>query len=143
MKRAILAFFAALVTWLLMVSVLNRGLRIALTGYAVAEPKMTFTVGMMIARLTIAAITSVIAGAVAGWISPMGVRVAWVMGALLLVLFIPEHVRLWNAFPLWYHSTFLVTLVPLVVLGSWLTRTRTSGRPPANGLRGQPAHLSS
>jgi len=143
MKRAILAFLAALVTWLLIVSVLDRGLRITLAGYAVAEPKMTFTVGMMIARVTIAAMTSVIAGAVAGWISPLGVRVAWVMGAILLVLFIPEHVRLWNAFPVWYHLTFLVTLAPLVVLGSWLTRTRRSGRPPANGLSGQPANLPS
>lgn len=139
MKRAILAFLAGLVTWLLVVSVLDRGLRIALAGYAVAEPKMTFTLGMMAARLTIAAITSVIAGAVAGWISPAGVRVAWVMGAILLAVFLPEHVRLWNTFPVWYHLTFLVTLVPLVVLGSWLTRPRTSGRPAADSLGGQPA----
>jgi len=136
MKRAILAFLAGLATWLLVVSVLDRGLRIALAGYAVAEPKMTFTLGMMAARLAIAAVTSVIAGAVAGWISPMGVRVAWVMGAILLAVFLPEHARLWNAFPVWYHLTFLVTLVPLVVLGSWLTRTRTSGRPAADGLSG-------
>jgi hypothetical protein len=139
MKRAILAFLAGLVTWLLVVSVFDRGLRIALAGYAAAEPKMIFTIGMMAARLTIAAVTSVIAGAVVGWISPMGVRVAWVMGAILLAVFLPEHVRLWNAFPLWYHLTFLVTLVPLVVLGSWLTRTRTSGGPAADGLGGQPA----
>jgi hypothetical protein len=142
MKRAILAFLAGLVTWLLVVSVFDRGLRIALAGYAAAEPKMIFTIGMMAARLTIAAVTSVIAGAVAGWISPMGVRVAWVMGAILLAALVPEHVRLWNAFPVWYHLTFLVTLVPLVVLGSWLMRTRPSGGPAANGLGGQPAdHL--
>jgi hypothetical protein len=139
MKRAILAFLAGLVTWLLVVSVLDRGLRITLAGYAAAEPKMIFTLGMMAARLTIAAVTSVIAGAVAGWISPAGARVAGVMGAILLVVFLPEHVRLWNAFPLWYHLTFLVTLVPLIVLGSWLTRTRTSGGPAADGLSGQPA----
>jgi len=54
MKRAILAFLAGLVTWLLVVSVLDRGLRIVLPGYAVAEPKMTFTVGMMASRLAIA-----------------------------------------------------------------------------------------
>jgi hypothetical protein len=140
MKRAILAFLAGLVTWLLVVSVFDRGLRIAIAGYAAAEPKMIFTIGMMAARLTIAAATSVIAGAVAGWISPMGVRVAWVMGAILLAVFLPEHVRLWNSFPVWYHLTFLVTLVPLVVLGSWLTRTRTSGgQAAADGSGGQPA----
>jgi hypothetical protein len=142
MKRAILAFLAGLVTWLVVGSVLDRGLRIALAGYAAAEPKMTFTLGMMAARLTIAAVTSVIAGAVAGWISRGSVRVAWVMGAILLALFIPVHVRLWNTFPIWYHLTFLVTLVPLVVLGSWLARTRTGGSPAADSLGGQPAdHL--
>ena len=142
MHPLLLAFLAGLVTWLIVASVLDRGLRIALAGYAAAEPKMTFTLGMMAARLTIAAVTSVIAGAVAGWISPMGVRVAWVMGAILLAVFLPEHVRLWNAFPVWYHLTFLVTLVPLAVLGSWLTRARTSGGPAADGLSGQPAdHL--
>jgi hypothetical protein len=142
MKRAILAFFAGLVTWLLAVSVLDRGLRIALAGYAAVESKMTFTPGMMAARLTIAAVASVIAGAVAGWIAPKGVRVAWVLGTILLAVFIPEHVRLWNTFPVWYHLTFLVTLVPLVVLGSWLARTRTGGRPATDGLGGQPAdHL--
>ena len=65
------------------------------------------------------------------------------MSAILLVLFIPEHVRLWNVFPVWYHLTFLLTLAPLLVLGAWLTRTRSSGGPAVHGLRGQPPNLSS
>jgi hypothetical protein len=96
---------------------------------------MTFTLGMMAARLTIAAITSVIAGAMAGWIAPLSSRVAWILGVLLLVMFIPDHVRLWTTFPIWYHMTFLVTLVPLVVLGSWLTQARTSDKSVADANR--------
>jgi hypothetical protein len=125
MKRAILAFLAGFVAWVLVVSVLDRGLRLALVGYAAAEPKLTFTLGMMAARLTIGALTSIVAGAVIGWIARSSTAVSCVLGTVLLVIFIPEHVRLWNGFPIWYHLTFLVTLVPLVVLGSWLTRTRT------------------
>lgn len=132
MKRAILAFLGGLVSWVLVASVLNRGLRLALEGYAAAEPKMTFTLGMMAARLTIGAMTSVIAGAMAGWIAPLSSRVAWILGVLLLVVFIPGHVRLWTTFPLWYHMTFLVTLVPLVVLGSWLTRAGRSDKSVAD-----------
>jgi hypothetical protein len=128
MKRPILAFLAGLATWVLVVSLLNRGLRVSLEGYAVAEPRMTFTLGMQAARLAIAAITSLVAGAVAGWIARPSARVAWVLGAVLLAAFIPDHVRLWNLFPLWYHLSFLVTLVPLIVLGSWLTRARTTGK---------------
>jgi hypothetical protein len=138
MKRAILAFLAGLVMWVLVGSVLDRGLRIALAGYALAEPKMTFTLGMMAARLAIGAMTSVIAGAVTGLIARSSARVAWVLGAVLLVAFIPAHVGLWNLFPVWYHLTFLVTLVPLVVLGSWLTRARMSDKPAADGTKRDP-----
>jgi len=126
MKRSILAFVAAFVTWLLVATVLNRALRIGLEGYAAAEPRMSFTLTMMVARLVIAAIASLAAGAVAGRIARAGSYTAWVFAAVLLALFIPEHIKLWQHFPVWYHLTFLVTLVPLVVVGSWLWQ----GRPP-------------
>ena len=121
MKRAILAFVAAAVVWVVVISVLDRALRFIVPGYAVAEPRMAFTFGMMAARLVIAAITSLAAGAVAAVIAPASPRVPWVLGLVLLGVFIPEHFRLWRLFPLWYHLTFLVTLVPLVVLGARLT----------------------
>ena len=38
-------------------------------------------------------------------------------GLLLLVAFIPQHISLWNTFPVWYHLTFLLSLVPLTYLG--------------------------
>jgi hypothetical protein len=124
MKRAIFAFVAGLVTWILVVSLLDRGLRIALAGYAAAEPDLTFTPAMMAARLTMAALTSLIAGAVAGATAPASTYVAWILGAGLLAAFLPEHVMIWHRLPIWYHLTFLLTLLPLVVLGSRLGRTR-------------------
>ena len=96
MKRPILAFAAGLVLWVVVVSVLNRGLRIFLTGYAAAEPTFSFTLGMLFLRLVIAALTSLIAGAVAGWIAPASRRLPVLLGATLLVAFIPVHVRLWK-----------------------------------------------
>jgi len=125
MKRAILAFAAGVVVWVIAISVLDRALRVLLVGYAVAEPMMGFTLGMLLARLTIAVLTSLIAGAVTGWIAPANPRVPVLLGATLLVGFIPVHVRLWSFFPFWYHLVFLVTLVPLVVLGSRLPHMRT------------------
>ena len=122
MKRAILAGFTGIVVWVLVVSLLDRGLRVAIDGYAAAEPKFTFTLGMMVGRLTIAALTSLVAGAAAGLIARTSKRVPWIIGVILLVSFIPSHVALWSRFPIWYHLTFLGTLVPLVVLGSRLAR---------------------
>jgi len=40
-----------------------------------------------------------------------------IAGALLLLLFIPQHVMLWDKFPVWYHMTFLLSLVPLTYAG--------------------------
>lgn len=122
MKRSILAFLAGIVAWAVVVSVLNRILRLSLPGYTAAEPTMTFTLGMKLARLTMAAVASLSAGATAGAIAPRSRRVALILGAFVLACFIPSHIWLWAKFPVWYHLTFLLTLVPLVVLGSKITR---------------------
>ena len=133
MKRPILAFAVGLVVWVLLISVLNRALRIFLPGYAAAEPIMSFTPGMLTARLLIAALTSLIAGAAATWIAPSSARLPVLLGTALLVAFITIHVQLWSLFPFWYHLVFLATLIPLVMLGSWLTRARPIAGATARG----------
>jgi len=135
MKRAILAFAAGLVLWVLAISVLDRALRLFLGGYAAAEPTMSFTLGMLLARLAIAALTSIIAGGVAGWIAPASARVPVLLGAILLLAFLPIHAKLWSLFPFWYHLVFLCSLIPLVVLGSRLTRIGTIDGAAAGGAR--------
>ena len=122
MKRAALAFAAGLVVWLLLISLLDRALRLALAGYADAELTMSFTLGMLVSRLIIAALTSLIAGAIAAWFAPASGPVPLLLGLTLLVAFLPVHLRLWSLFPFWYHVVFLGTLVPLIVLGSRLLR---------------------
>jgi|GEM_PF-5766080 len=42
MKWTIFAVLGGIVTWVLVASLLNRGLRTGLAGYALAEPTMTF-----------------------------------------------------------------------------------------------------
>jgi hypothetical protein len=123
-KRSIAAFFAGLVAWVLIVSLLDRVLRLMIEGYAAAEPQFAFTLGMMVARLSMAALTSIAAGAIMRWIAPASIGPAWALGILLLVAFVPVHVHFWHMLPVWYHLTFLLTLVPLVLIGSWLGRRR-------------------
>jgi hypothetical protein len=124
MKRLIFAIVAGLVVWMLVATLLNFGLRAGIPGYAAAEPTMTFTLGMKIARLTLAALASLAAGAAADSIAPARRGIAWLLGAIILAMFIPVHIQLWARFPVWYHLFFLVTLVPLVALGAALTRSR-------------------
>lgn len=126
MKRYIVAFLVGLASWVLVASLLNRGLRIGLAGYALAEPTLTFTLGMKVARLILGALSSLAAGAATGLIAPSRTSLPWVLGAVILAAFLPAHIHIWEKFPVWYHLVFLGTLVPLVVLGAALTHSRPS-----------------
>jgi len=122
MLRSIFAVLAGLVVWILVATLLNFGLRAGIAGYTLAEPTMSFTLGMKIARLILGALSSLTAGAVTYFIAPARKILPWILGAIILAMFIPAHIHIWAKFPVWYHLTFLVTLVPLVALGAALAR---------------------
>ena len=125
MWRTIASIFAGLVAWAVVVTLLNFGLRAALPGYHDAEATLQFTLAMKVGRLTEAAVTSVAAGVVVGLIEPSRRWAPWLVGLIILAMFLPVHVNLWNKFPLWYHLAFLVPLAPLVALGAALVRNST------------------
>ena len=137
MKRSIIAVMVAAVVWVVVVSLLDRALRVTIAGYAEAEPTFAFTLSMMLARLGIGALSSLAAGAVAAVIARSAAWAPWITGAVFLVLFVPEHVKLWNVLPAWYHLTFLLTLVPLFGAGGLLARRLKAA--PAVGTLGKGA----
>ena len=118
MWRTIAGILAGFVAWVVVVTVLNWGLRLWLPGYVQAEPVMLFTLTMKVARLTIGALSSLAAGAVVRLIAPANRVAPWILGLVMLALFVPDHIHLWSRFPIWYHLTFLITLAPLVALGA-------------------------
>jgi hypothetical protein len=122
MWRAAVSFIVALLAWVLAASLLNRLLRIGLPGYLAAEPAMSFTLIMQLARLAVGACASLVAGYVVARFAPAHARLPLALGALLMLLFLPVHYRLWNQFPLWYHLVFLGSLLPLTLAGARLHR---------------------
>jgi hypothetical protein len=122
MLRAVGSIVAGLVTWAVVVTLLDFGLRAAIPGYHAAEATLQFTLAMKIGRLTEAALTSIAAGVVVSLIAPSRKWAPWATGLIILAMFLPEHVKLWTRFPVWYHLSFLVPLVPLVALGGVLAR---------------------
>lgn len=134
MMRGIGAVAAGLMVWIVVVTVGNVALRGAIPGYGEAEAALrvappgdattatpvAFTLAMMIARLLLGAASSVLAGATVAWVARGNDRAAWILGILLVVLFIPVHVWMWARFPLWYHAAFLVSLLPCSLLGAAL-----------------------
>jgi hypothetical protein len=129
MWRMVASIVAGLVAWVVVVTILNFGLRAAIPGYHAAEATLQFTLAMKVGRLIEAALTSLAAGAVIGWIDPSRRWTPWLVGAIVLAAFLPVHVKLWNSFPAWYHLSFLVPLVPLVVSGAALVRGSGSRQP--------------
>jgi hypothetical protein len=70
-----------------------------------------------------AIVTSLVAGAVTRWIS----RSRWaplIVGSVVLAMFVPAHIAIWSKFPVWYHLTFLLTIVPAVLVGALLAPRR-------------------
>jgi len=119
MARNVFGVVAGLVAWLIVTSVAGLVLRVSWPAYVRVADAMAFTLPMMAARLAIGAVATVAAGAVSARIARSSIA-GLAPGLLLLLFFIPVHVSLWEKFPVWYHLTFLLSLVPLTYAGSRL-----------------------
>jgi uncharacterized membrane protein YqgA involved in biofilm formation len=124
MGRIVLGVVAGLAGWAIVASIAGLIVRLSWPAYASVASAMTFTLPMMIARLSIGALATLSMGFVTALITRSSIA-RLLPGLLLLLVFIPQHVKLWDKFPLWYHLTFLLSLVPLTYVG---------------GLRKQPAN---
>jgi len=123
MARNVLGVVAGLAAWLVVTTAAGLLLRVSWPAYVRVAEAMAFTLPMMIARLAIGAAATVVMGAVSARIARAPIA-KLMSGVLLLIFFIPVHVSIWEKFPIWYHLTFLLSLVPLTYAGNRLT-----GRP--------------
>ncbi len=122
MLRTLLGIVVGCVAWFAIGAIGFFLLRAAWPDYVRAEPEMTFTLGMQLARLAVGVACSVGAGWLAALVARGNGAPAWWLGILLVLFFIPFHYSLWNRFPVWYHLFFLLTLAPLVGFGGYLAR---------------------
>lgn len=125
MLRRIGAVLAGVVVWTLVVTALNLGLRYGWPAYALVEKAMGFTLAMMVARLAVSALSSLASGYVAARIGGDG-RSSTIAGVLIMLLFVPIHLQIWDRFPVWYHLTFLVSLPLLGWAGGALNGRRST-----------------
>lgn len=117
MARNIIGVVAALATWIVASLLAGLVMRNSWPAYAAVADAMTFTLSMMIARLSIGAIATILMGFVAACIT-QSARARLLPGVIALLVFIPQHAMLWAKFPIWYHAVFLLSLVPLTYVGS-------------------------
>jgi hypothetical protein len=127
MLRQIGGVVSGVVVWFLIANVGNHVLRVTWPGYSEVEVAKTFTLGMLIARLLLGAISSLCAGFVTAWVSNRSVLAIKSLAGLLLIVFLPV-ITLWERFPPWYHVIFLASLVVVTLLGGLLYPRRRSRR---------------
>lgn len=128
MGKTILAVVVGFVAWFAIALGLGTAMRASWPAYAAVADAMAFTLPMMFARLSLGVLGSLVSGWLAGRIATHRRAATVALGVALLVFFIPQHIQLWDKFPIWYHVFFLASLIPLAVLGG-LLRPATSPQP--------------
>ena len=118
---------AGVIAWFLIANVGNHVLQVTWPCYSEVEVARTFTLGMLIARLLLGAISSLCAGFVAVWVTNRSMLAIKSLAGLLLVMFLPV-ITLWERFPPWYHMVFLVSLPVVTLLGGLLYPSRRRRR---------------
>ena len=128
MWRLIGGMIAGVITWFVVVTILNFGLRYSWHDYAAVEKSLHFTLPMMIARLSESGISSITGGVVAAIVGRSRFNAPLGAGVILLLPFAYFHSQIWSKFPVWYHLTFLTSLVVLSILGGFLAAPSVGGR---------------
>jgi hypothetical protein len=124
MRRLILAGICGYLVWWIVGIAGFWLLRVCWRDYAAVEPSLAFSLAMLLSRLLVAAACSVCAGLAIGFIARRPSYAPWIVGALMVLQFLPTHYTLWQKFPIWYHSFFLLTLAPLIALGATVALRR-------------------
>jgi len=135
MARGILGVIAGLAVWVISVTAAGVIMRSAWPAYASVAEAMTFTLPMMVARLSIGACATLAMGYSTAVVARRATLATLLPGVVLLLAFIPEHITIWNKFPVWYHLTFLLSLVPLSYAGGTIARARRPLVPATAALR--------
>ena len=121
--RRLGAIVAGLIGWIVVATVFGRLLRAMSPAYVAAEPTFAFTLSMLASRLAIGAAATLAGGAIIQRFANDR-RAVLIGGIVLLALFVPQHIMLFDKFPLWYHALFLISLVPLTLAGGRIVEPR-------------------
>ena len=126
MWRGIGVLIGAVAVWLVVATIGHRLMCAVWPDYAAATPLLVFTLPMKLARLALSTVSTLIAAAAASRLS----AARWLpvaLGCALILLFLPEHYMIWHRLPVWYHLTFLCSLIPLTILGARIGRRKADG----------------
>jgi hypothetical protein len=112
-------------------AVLNSGIAVLKSvwpAYAAAAPEKAYSLPMLFVRLVLFGSAIASAAAAATIVSRL-VRMGWIVGFIAFAASIPDHFypgHVWEDYPAWYHYTYLLSILPWALSGSWLARRARS-----------------
>ena len=118
MVRNILSVLAGFAVWTVLWLTSNAAVAAALPS-AFGEDGATNSAGILVLFLVLSVVFSIVAGYLCVMLArekPM--RLALILGVLLLAVGIFVQIQLWDLMPVWYHLIFLALLIPGVLLGA-------------------------
>jgi hypothetical protein len=134
MRNTLSWLAVGLAAWIALAALGNLLLRIGMPGYALVEPSMQFSSMMLCMRLLVGVAATLTAAMLAGYLDRSG-NAGLLLGALFVLLFGANHVHLWTKFPIWFHLTFLASLLPATVaganVGKQIRRQRNTRQQPS------------
>jgi hypothetical protein len=86
--------------------------------YNIASKDKSYTLYMLLSRLSIGIISSVLAGIIATKIA--NAKSAWLVGAIVFCFAAYTHLfRVWTDYPAWYHFSYLLPIIPITGLSHY------------------------
>ncbi len=123
--RVLFGVVVAIVAWIAVGVLVFLLLKASWPAYQLAEPEFAFTTAMLWARLVVGVLASVAAGWAATLVARGAVKAAWIFASLLMALSLYNHLLvMWESFPVWFHLTYLIPLLPITGFSGYLARWR-------------------
>ena len=98
-------------------------LRIAWSGYAAASKNKSYTFEMKLSRLFIGILAALAAGIISTTLANDRGKTAWLTGVIICCFAAYIHFfRVWADYPVWYHFSYLLTIIPITGLSYYLMR---------------------
>lgn len=121
MLRTILGIVVGFVVWFLIFAGVEPLVKVIAPSWTVQQgATYTGSVPILLAYLIRTIIASIVAGFTSVLVAKDNAKTPLILGIVLLLIGLPIHIIGWSTLPTWYHLIWLVSLVPMTVLGGKL-----------------------
>lgn len=126
MLRIILSVVAGFITWTVLWLASNAAASALMPSQFTADGA-TENTGILAAFVVLSFVFSVFAGYTAASLARgAAMKAAWVLGIVQLIVGIGVQASFWDTLPVWYHLTFLVLLLPGILIGARMRSARVT-----------------